>query len=101
MTFVEPGSPTPDRIMGIGHAFRASRALLSAVELRIFTALAEGALELDIIRERIGIHERAARDFLDTLVALGMLVRTADGRYANSAESDRYLDRNKATYVGG
>jgi hypothetical protein len=101
MTFVEPGSLTPDRIMEVGHAFRASRALLSAVELGIFTALAEGPLELDGIRKRIGVHDRGARDCLDTLVALGLLVRTADGRYANSADSARYLDRNKPTYVGG
>jgi SAM-dependent methyltransferase len=101
MTFVEPSCPTPNRIMEIGHAFRESRALLSAVELGIFTALAEGPLELDSIRKRIGVHERAARDFLDTLVALGLLVRTVDGWYANSADSDRYLDRNKPTYVGG
>jgi SAM-dependent methyltransferase len=101
MTFVEPGSPTPDRIMEIGHAFRASRALLSAVELGVFTALAEGPLELDGIRKRIGVHRRAARDFLDTLVALGLLVRTAEGRYSNSGDADCYLDRNKPTYVGG
>jgi hypothetical protein len=46
------------------------------------------------------IHDRRARDFLDALVALGMLVRQ-DGRYANSAETGLYLDRNKPTYVGG
>src|SRR3954468_16443257 len=92
---------TPARIMEIGHAFRASKTLLSAVELGVFTALAGGPLESEALRKRAGLHERGARDFFDALVALGMLVRQENGRYANSAESDHYLDRNKPTYVGG
>src|SRR5262245_5705239 len=91
---------TPDRIMELGHAFRASKALLSAVELGVFTALAEGPADLETLRERACINERGSRDFLDALVALGMLVRYEDGRYANTAETDLYLDRNKPTYVG-
>src|SRR5204862_7191479 len=49
----------------------------------------------------IGINERAARDFLDALVALGMLERDDNGRYGNSPATDLYLDRNKPTYIGG
>ena len=92
---------TPDRIMELGHAFFASRALLSAVELGVFTTLADGPLDLEALRKRVGIHDRGTRDFLDALVALGMLVRHKDGRYANSPETGLYLDRNKPTYVGG
>ena len=91
----------PDRILEIGHAFRASKMLLSAVELGVFTALAEGPLDLEALRQQVGIHARGARDFLDALVALGMLDREADGCYCNSPETDRYLDRNKPTYIGG
>ncbi|MHC5541528.1 methyltransferase, partial [Singulisphaera rosea] len=49
---------------------------------------------------RLGLHPRAARDFLDALVALGMLERT-DGVYANTPESATFLDRDKPSYVGG
>lgn len=92
---------TPEFIMDIGHAFRRSKALLSAVELGVFTALAGGPLAIDALKERVSINDRGARDFFDALVALGMLVRNGDGRYANSAATDLYLDRNKPTYVGG
>jgi hypothetical protein len=98
---VTPVTPTPDRILELGQAYRASKTVLSAVELNVFTELAGGPLTLDAVRERVGISARGARDFLDALVALGMLVRHPDGRYANSPESDLYLDRNKPTYVGG
>lgn len=88
-------------ILEIGHAFRASKTLLSAVELGVFTVLADRPLDLEALRSRIGVNERGARDFLDSLVALGMLIRHTDGRYANSVATDYCLDRNKPTYVGG
>jgi SAM-dependent methyltransferase len=46
------------------------------------------------------LHPRSARDFLDALVSLGMLERDGD-RYANTPETDLFLDRTKPSYVGG
>jgi O-methyltransferase domain/Dimerisation domain len=92
---------TPDRIVKLGLAFRGAKALLSAVELGVFTALAEDSLDLDALRMRVGIDERGARDFFDALVALGMLERDERGRYANTPETNFYLDRQKPTYIGG
>jgi hypothetical protein len=86
--------------MELGLAFWGSKALLSAVELGLFSELAGGPLEGEQLRERLGLHERSAVDFFDALVALGMLERS-DGRYANTAETDLFLDRAKPTYVGG
>jgi hypothetical protein len=98
---MEPCAVSCDRIVALGYAFRIAKALLSAVELGIFTALAEAPLDADALRRRLGIHERGARDFLDALVAMRLLARDADGRYANVPDADLYLDRNKPTYVGG
>jgi hypothetical protein len=91
---------SPDAIMQLGFGLWGSRTLLSAVELGLFSELAGGPLELNEIRARLGLHERSARDFLDALVALGMLERR-DGRYSNTPATDLYLDRAKPTYVGG
>ncbi|MEO8602013.1 MAG: methyltransferase [bacterium] len=93
-------APNPGRIMELGTAFWGSKALLSAVELGLFTELAGGPLDGEALRQRLGLHARAARDFFDALVALGMLER--DGTtYRNSADTDRFLDRAKPDYVGG
>src|SRR5262249_4239605 len=83
---------TPDAIMQLGCGFWGSRTLLSAVELGLFTGLVERPLTLDEVRARFGLHERSARDFLDALVALGMLERD-QGRYANTPATSLYLDR--------
>jgi O-methyltransferase domain/Dimerisation domain len=92
---------TPDRIIQLGYAFRESKALLTAVELGVFTALAQGPLDLATLGKAVKIDARGARDFFDALVALHMLERDADGRYANAPDTDLYLDRNKPNYIGG
>lgn len=89
-----------DGIMRLGQSFQGAKTLLTAVELGVFTVLAEGPLDLAALRKRIAISDRGARDFLDALVALGMLVRDRDGRYANTVETGLYLDRSKPTYIG-
>jgi hypothetical protein len=91
---------TADAIMQLGFGYWGSKTLLSAVELGLFTELAQGPLTLDAIRTRLGLHERSARDFLDALIALGMLQRD-EGNYGNTLATDLYLDRAKPMYVGG
>jgi precorrin-6B methylase 2 len=92
---------TADYIVQLGKAFRASKALFSAVELGVFSALAEGPRELEALRAETGVSERGARDFFDSLVALKLLERDGAGRYRNTPETDLYLDRDKLTYIGG
>ncbi len=93
-------SITPDRILQTGLAFWTSKALLSAVEMGLFTDLAKHPGDLAAVQGRLGLHPRGARDFLDTLVALGFLQRE-DGIYRNTAETDTFLDKNKLSYIGG
>ncbi len=90
----------PAKIMHLGFAFMASRTLLSAVEIGLFTELAKGPLDAVTVGQRINIHPRAQLDFLDTLVTLKLLHR-ANGVYSNSPEADLFLDRAKPSYIGG
>jgi hypothetical protein len=93
-------APTPAHIFKIGFGFWEAKALLSAVELGLFTELAKDPADAKTLSQKLGLHERAARDFLDALVALKLLNRQ-DGRYGNTAETDMFLDRAKPSYVGG
>ena len=92
--------PTPAAILQTGLAFWPAKTLLSAIELGLFTELAGGPQGYEALRTRLGLHARSARDFFDTLVALGFLTREGD-RYANTRETDLFLDRGKPSYVGG
>jgi SAM-dependent methyltransferase len=86
--------------MQVGLGFWASKTLLSAIEMGVFTELAKHSENLDVLQARLGLHPRSARDFLDALVALGFL-RRVDGKYSNTASTDLFLDKRKSSYIGG
>jgi hypothetical protein len=92
--------PTAEHILQVGLGFWASKTLLSAVEMELFTELARHPEDLETLRGRLGLHPRSARDFLDALVALGFL-RRIDGKYYNTPATDFYLDKRKPSYIGG
>lgn len=93
-------SPDPDALLRIASGFMTAKVLLTASSLGLFSELAERPLTGDELRARLTLHPRSAHDFLDTLVALGLLERT-DGTYANIPATARYLVRGEPTYLGG
>jgi precorrin-6B methylase 2 len=94
----------PMHIMQTGMGFFASKTLLTAVKLELFTLLASRPLPGKQIKTELGLQERGLYDFLDSLVALGFLQRTGykeSAVYSNSADTDLFLDKCKLSYVGG
>src|SRR5215212_2590390 len=85
---------TPEHIMQVGMGFWASKTLLSAVELGVFSTLANAPADLPTLQKKLALHQRSARDFLDALVALKLLERK-NGIYSNAADTDLFLDRAK------
>jgi 2-polyprenyl-3-methyl-5-hydroxy-6-metoxy-1,4-benzoquinol methylase len=96
----ETSQVTPVKIMQLGLAFWGSKTLLSAVELDLFTELAKSPADAETLTKNLKLHERASRDFFDALVALGFLTRT-NGVYANTPETETFLDAAKPSYIGG
>jgi len=94
----------PSHIMQTATAFWASKALLTAVEFNLFTALDGQTLTADELGKQLGIHPRGRYDFFDTLVAAGFLQREGDGkqgRYHNTPDTGAFLNKNSPTYIGG
>ncbi|MGE0828875.1 MAG: class I SAM-dependent methyltransferase [Hyphomonadaceae bacterium] len=97
-------TPSPDHIMQIGMGFWASKTLLSAVELGVFTALAEGGKTGAALEAELGLHPRGTYDFLDALVSLGLLARDGDGPagvYKNTPDTAIFLSKKSPAYIGG
>ncbi|MFG2652137.1 methyltransferase [Streptomyces sp. NPDC048436] len=90
----------PFDVLFVGWSFFRSKLLTAAQDLGVFTALGDEALGAEELRERLGLHPRAAGDFLDALSALGLLRRTGD-RYRNSPAVARHLMPGREGYVGG
>ena len=93
-------APDPAPILQLGLGFWASKTLLSAVELGVFTELAHEPLDAETLRARLGLHRRGTLDFLDALVALGMLQRDQGG-YVDTPATALFLDRESPAYIGG
>jgi len=93
----------PARIMEIGTGFMPARVLLTAVELDLFTLLADQGATASRIATELGLTSHVA-DFLDTLVALELLARDGDGPasvYRNTPETTAFLDQRSPMYLGG
>ncbi len=93
---------SPRRLLNLGYAFTASRTLLTAVELDLFSVLTEPKTAEEI-RVALNLHPRGFPDFPDALVALGVLERDGDGpdcKYANTPESATFLVQSSPRYNG-
>lgn len=94
----------PGKLLQLGMAFFASKCLLSAVELDLFTKLGDDRVTAEELRARLDLHPRAVPDFPDALTSLGLLARDGDGPdalYRNTPEGAHFLDRTKPSYIGG
>ncbi|MCA1633349.1 MAG: methyltransferase [Acidobacteria bacterium] len=92
--------PTPERIFQVLTAYQAAAAMKSAIELDLFTAIAEGEDTTGKLAARCQSAERGVRILCDYLTVLQFLHKE-DGRYRLVPESAIFLDRNSPAYVGG
>ena len=93
----------PSHILQVGMGFFASRTLLSAVELELFSELGDG-MTASQVRDALGLAERAVPDFTDALVALKLLDRVGEGPdavYRNTPETASFLNKGSPAYLGG
>jgi len=95
-----PQQPTPERFFGAINAYEQTEAIKAAVELEVFTAIAEGNTKAAAIAERCKASERGVRVLCDFLTIHGFL--TKDGtQYGLTQDSAVFLDRRSPAYCGG
>ena len=92
-------APDPGRIFETLCAFQQTEALKGAVELDIFTHIAEGASSVAEIAKRAQASERGIRILCDFLTIQGFLAKT-DGRYSNSPTAEMFLNKRSPAYIG-
>ncbi|GLW06783.1 O-methyltransferase [Microtetraspora sp. NBRC 13810] len=100
MTSTAPDVNSAQGILQLGNAFAQAQAVLTAVELDLFTALDAGPATGQDVAARLGLHGRGLRDLLRLLAALGLL-EEEDGRFANAPGAARHLVGGRPGYVGG
>jgi ubiquinone/menaquinone biosynthesis C-methylase UbiE len=99
-TAVPPQQLTPERFFNTINAYAQTEALKTAVELEIFTAIAEGNATAAAISKRCEASERGVRTLCDFLTIHGFLTKTG-AQYALAPDTALFLDRKSPAYLGG
>ena len=92
--------PSPELFFETANAYQRSAALKAAVELELFTAVAEGDGTARDVAARCGASERGVRILCDFLVIVGFLTKDG-GAYGLTPDSALFLDRRSPAYMGG
>jgi ubiquinone/menaquinone biosynthesis C-methylase UbiE len=92
--------PSPDLFWETITAFQRSAAIKAALELDIFTKIAEGNKNAQAIAAACGAAERGVRILCDTMTVMGFL-RKENNEYSLSDLSAAFLDRTSPMYLGG
>jgi ubiquinone/menaquinone biosynthesis C-methylase UbiE len=99
-TAMPPQQPTPERFFNAMNAHHQTEALKTAVELEVFTAIAEGNTTAATIAKRCQAAERGVRMLCDFLTIHGFL--TKDGiDFGLAPDTAVFLSRKSPAYLGG
>jgi 2-polyprenyl-3-methyl-5-hydroxy-6-metoxy-1,4-benzoquinol methylase len=91
--------PTPERFFNAINAYEQTEAMKAAVELEIFTAIAEGNTTAATIAKRCEAVERGVRTLCDFLTIHGFLTKEG-AQYALAPDSALFLNRHSPAYIG-
>jgi 2-polyprenyl-3-methyl-5-hydroxy-6-metoxy-1,4-benzoquinol methylase len=80
-------------------AYQQTAAMEAALDLDLFTAIAQGNHTAETLAAACQASIRGTRSLCDALVVLGFLEKH-NNKYSLSPDSAMFLDRNSRTYVG-
>jgi 2-polyprenyl-3-methyl-5-hydroxy-6-metoxy-1,4-benzoquinol methylase len=100
VTAAQHHQPTPERFFNAINAYQQTEAIKAAIELEIFTAIAEGNVQPASIAKRCQAAERGVRILCDFLTIHGFLTKDGD-TYVLAPDSALFLDRHSPAYMGG
>jgi ubiquinone/menaquinone biosynthesis C-methylase UbiE len=98
-TTTQTPPPNPAKIFDTFFGALRAHVLRAAVDLDLFTALADGPKTANEIAKKINASERGARILGDYLAANGFLTKSND-RYALTEESGAFLNRKSPMFIG-
>jgi SAM-dependent methyltransferase len=92
-------TPRPDISFQIKNAARATAAMLAGMNLDLFTPLKDGPLRTEQLATELGVDAGKLGPLLYALVVAGLLTEQ-DGAFSNTPETDAFLVRGRAGYMG-
>ena len=91
--------PNPERIFNAINSYQLTEAMKAALDLGVFTVIAEGATDAASIAQQVNASERGTRILCDYLTVKGFLNKN-NGRYGLEQDAAIFLNRNSPAYLG-
>src|SRR4030095_9624640 len=91
--------PSPDLIFDTITAYQKTAAMKAAIDLDLFTQLADGPLTAAQVAKRCGAAERGARILCDYMAVNGFLNKVGD-TYALTQDTAVFLNRKSPAFAG-
>lgn len=91
--------PTTRRLQQMVRAYREAGALMAAVELDLFTHIANGSDNESSLTKAMGLQPLHGERIIIAMLGLGLLERSAD-KLKLAEDVERYLVKGKASYAG-
>lgn len=98
-TMNSPEGPSPALFFQTINGHMRTAALKSAIELELFTAIAEGYRTPQALAQRCGGSERGLRMLADFLTVVGFLIKQND-HYQLTPDSEIFLTMTSPAYLG-
>ncbi len=99
MSISSATAPDPGLIFETLCAFQQTESLKAAIDLDVFTHVADGASTAPEIAKRAQASERGMRILCDFMTIRGYLTKT-DGHYSNSPTAQVFLNKHSSAYIG-
>ncbi|MEP6706639.1 MAG: class I SAM-dependent methyltransferase [Pyrinomonadaceae bacterium] len=93
------GQPTPALLFDTINSYQRTAAIKAAIELSLFTAIAQGKTTAAEIGKSCDASERGTRILCDFLVIMGFLTKQ-DSHYGLTQDSAVFLDKRSPAYMG-
>lgn len=91
--------PDPSGIVALATSYWASKTLLTANRMQLFTTLATGPATANAVADKCGAHARPIAMLLNACVALGLVTKDGD-TYANTPATEAFLVAGAPAYLG-
>ena len=91
--------PNPEVIFETMNAFQRSMTLKGAIDLDLFTHIADGATTASALARQCSASERGIRILCDFLTTHGLLTKTGE-HYGLSPDAAVFLNKKSPAYMG-
>lgn len=100
MSIQKDGLLSSEPLMRLGWFYIASKPLVNACKVYLFTWVSRGFNTPQLLARATGLTEKSASFLLEAMISLELLSVDLQGNFSNTKLASQYLDADKPHYMG-